>query len=942
MGSLVASSLVLPAGGLSSTATPAMASKEVTRTGYGKKYNFDVRPTPCTDHCPSAADATSHLFFAYLRSLTPDSPQGITGISNLPRSLQALLASTEYPPVAQDLLQSRTSKVVMVVETVSPTPFALLRRAKNFQYRDDDVVLQRFSDYEDPVDALTDECRRVLRSISNANDSSSAKESTSLKDPSWSRFEDMGFGSFGDDSDVDLKTESTPNLGRTAQHPHGLRTTPLSNNLGRPTTPSWADFLSSGFVDEKQTQPTLLLPPDKVLPPINVAMRGHSSQSHRRTAEESSLLEPGELANIAVFALDDAFWWVWITSLSGEEPPARKAAFGRCALIETRISKSWLVMEEIIKGAAPEPEAGAYVAEKKSRFGFSKRSKMSRTKSTRVPASKIDPIGRSNESTMPSKTSIAPDQRSRIQAAAAALQEKNRREAEVSSPRRARHGEEVAAKTTSTLTLQPVIVKEAAPAMKWASSYDKNTIRSQYLGNNLAGRGSAIDLKDVLESSANSTRSATTPNPAAPPAKPDDGIPMVEKPLPSEPAPASITELPQETPNEPAVQNGTAGGLSADDFFASQLPAVVKPTSAELSPARPSPAEVEEVKPAAPIQQERKPLAPVVPSTMPPEPPQDREEPAQQYPRPMERSAFSPLQQAENRQLPDPSRPPKTPDQSATPASPIIQAPASPESPRNKLKKRNPPIGFKGMFSRRKFDEQSRAAAKPVPKQAPNSSSVAAARAALEAKAKQSQAAAPPQTNKVTTKRFSTLANKGPVVESAAAQATAARTTNQSPVVATRAPPPVPARQEESPAQAAGSQPPVEHQDRPISTTDTTGSALDPVEEQRAATEFGTFDQGPLEENPYNLEESPTRTSAGAEHEEATPIAPTHEEAAASAEPVAAADESNEAPGDRWAQIRKNAAERAARMSEDQTGVVDKTDDGETDDGEESKLAGTA
>src|SRR5437762_3517876 len=99
----------------------------------------------------SAADATSHLFFAYLRSLSPDTVKGISGISTLPMSLQKLLHETEYPPVAPASLQTTTTKVVMIVSAVSPTPFALLRRANHFQYRDDDRALQQFSDYEDPV-----------------------------------------------------------------------------------------------------------------------------------------------------------------------------------------------------------------------------------------------------------------------------------------------------------------------------------------------------------------------------------------------------------------------------------------------------------------------------------------------------------------------------------------------------------------------------------------------------------------------------------------------------------------------------------------------------------------------------------------------------------------------------------------------------------------------
>ena len=63
----------------------------------------------------------------------------------------------------------------MIVDSVSPTPFALLRRANHFAYRDDDRVLQEFAEYDDPVKALTDECRRVLRSISSANQSQVSK-----------------------------------------------------------------------------------------------------------------------------------------------------------------------------------------------------------------------------------------------------------------------------------------------------------------------------------------------------------------------------------------------------------------------------------------------------------------------------------------------------------------------------------------------------------------------------------------------------------------------------------------------------------------------------------------------------------------------------------------------------------------------------------------------
>ena len=466
----------------------------------------------------SAADATSHLFFAYLRSLTPDSVQGTNGISALPLSLQSLLETTEYPPTQHTFVESQTTKVVMIVDNVSPTPFALLRRAKHFQYRDDDRALQQFSEYEDPIQALTDECRRVLKNLSSANDSSTSKASTSLRDASWSRFEDMGFGGLGDDSDREDEVDGSA-LGRRRQRPLGLSTTAHSKvDLGRPTTPSWADFLSSGFVDDpSQKPPQHLLPPDKVLPPINT--RSQSSQSQKRMTDDDSLLEPGELASIATFNLDDAFWWVWISSLAGEEPVERKAVFGRCALVETNIRGGrWLLMEEIIKAAAPELEDGAYIAEKKTRFGFSKRSRLNRNKSTTGKASmkqrKPEPTTRDRFPPV-KKSNIAPDQHARIQAAAAALQQKHHLQDSVPiSPRRGRHEDTVSTKTNSVFTLQPVILTEAAPAMKWANSYDKDAIRARYLGDNFAGKGSAVNLSaqaDGVSNLVESTNGSTTP-----------------------------------------------------------------------------------------------------------------------------------------------------------------------------------------------------------------------------------------------------------------------------------------------------------------------------------------------------------------------------------------------------------------------------------------------
>lgn len=521
----------------------------------------------------TAADAASHLFFAYLRSLSPESVRGMSGISKLPMSLQKLVQETEYPPEHPSLLQQSTTKVVMIVNSVSPTPFALLRRANHFQYRDDDRALQQFSEYEDPVRALTDECRRVLRSISSTNQSqiSNSQDSTGLPDASWSRFEDVGFSATFDDRAGDDNGFLAPGKPKPVQ---GLRNTPANavvKSGDRPTTPSWADFLSSGFTDDGTTSPPpLLLPPDKILPPINT--RAGSSQSHQPRLESNKDLEPGELASITRFDLDDSFWWVWISSLAGEETVDRKASFGRCALIETTIPGGrWLLMEEMVKGAAPEPEAGAYIAEKKSFWGRTRKNKNSAKR--RGSTGKTESEKPNNlkpgytQSTSASKTTIGPDQHARIQAAAIQLQQRQRKldEEKGLALRRGRNDLDAdSLKTNSVFTLQPMLKSEASPAMKWANKYDKDAVREAYLGSGFTGRGlgeavtetngSSYDRQAALSPGININRDlpptpttpiqSSSPLPPLPdketgeaksPVSPSDIHPLQRKPVPMSP-----------------------------------------------------------------------------------------------------------------------------------------------------------------------------------------------------------------------------------------------------------------------------------------------------------------------------------------------------------------------------------------------------------------------
>ncbi|KAF8456327.1 hypothetical protein BGX38DRAFT_1087349 [Terfezia claveryi] len=443
-----------------------------------------------------AADATMHLFFAYLRSLSPEDPAKGSSVPMLPTSLRALLHSIDYPPPKSATLQSKSVKVVMTVETVSPTPFALLRRAKHFQFRDDDKTLHAFVQSDDPIQSLTDENRRVLKCISQTNESpvSSLGIASGLRTrPSWSKFQDLGFsGVLEEDED---QAETKPVKEEQARSPTGDSfpesfgesfrkraemgpSHKAGDILARPTTPSWADFMVAGFAPQapgNTGNSPLLLPPDKQLPPIETAnSRVRSSQSNMHGNDDS--LDPGELASVTPMEIDDAFWWVWMSSLSGEESSTRKAVFGRCALAETKADEGrWLVLEEKVKGAAQTTDDAAYIASKKG----SKRgrlAKLGRRKSVgKMDAPKVVPgVG---PVPPPPKPNIQPEVAARVQSVAAQIRQQALRRANGIG-----NQPEVVRKS-SAFQLQPVVVSEAASAMKWASKYDsdRDAIRDAYL-----------------------------------------------------------------------------------------------------------------------------------------------------------------------------------------------------------------------------------------------------------------------------------------------------------------------------------------------------------------------------------------------------------------------------------------------------------------------------
>ncbi len=862
--------------------------------------------------------------------------KGISGISTLPLSLQALLQATDYPPAASTVMYSETTKVVMIVDSVSPTPFSLLRRAKHFEYRDDDEVLQHFAEHEDPVHALTEECHRVLSCISSTNQSavSASKSSPTHQDTSWSRFEDLGFSGLMDDDRDNARS------GKQQRSPEGLRSTPHSraHDHGRPTTPSWADFLSSGFVDEpSDNKPApLLLPPDKILPPIETSRDQHA-QLQRKAAANEANLEPGELASITRLGLDDSFWWVWITSLAGEETVDRKAVFGRCALIETSIAGGrWLIIEEKVKGTVATPDENAYVVEKKSRFSLTKRVRGKSYNKKNAAPPRQEPYSRSVQSSPLSKTSIGPDQHARIQAAAAVLQKKQaQQDLESTGFRRAPKEDARSNKTNSVFTLQPVIVDEASPAMQWANKFDKDARRVAYLGDNFAGRGESSDTLPTNGILSNGTKpNGTVSSPARNPPEQERDLPALPR-TDSGYAPPKESErkvTPPPLPATPVVERG--------------------PTNQYI-------AEAAEVPLPAPTPMERQPLSPVKQAPTHP--------------------AFR------NRVPTDPAlaaSAAKSAWLAANAAPQQLQAPQSP--PANKLQKRGGGGGLTRLFGKKNAQPQNvpeapQAMTSPPGLQVPQQPTLSRRLSNMRKKSSpviQQTANKPLHDNDHHNQPMAVTAptTPAPVADVSGVPHLYQASQPDLSRVHTYEQPPQPSYAhnipDEQPHEPSYFPPVIQEQHRQQHS-----SRADNTEQREADQAFQSFDQGPLNDVPaFVPDDSPERavspeffTPAPEPEAAVSPVeknfqtraaamlfkpAPSYEigdsnrvsEISTDEEPVKPADLTREiSPVDRWAQIRKNAAERAAaRENEDQFRPSQsiRTDEDETS-GEESECSST-
>lgn len=246
--------------------------------------------------------------------------------------------------------------------------------------------------------------------------------------------------------------------------------------------------------------------------------------------------------------------------------------------------------------------------------------------------------------------------------------------------------------------------------------------------------------------------------------------------------------------------------------------------------------------------------------------------------------------------------------------------------PGNKLKKRVPGGGLKGFFGRKRMDVPGVI----IASEADNNAALAAARAALQGpQPKQTGVTVPPQST--LGRRFSGIRKKSSpnAVPFAPASAPPIHDIEDDPAVSSS---------EATPLESPRFEPP----QRNWHDSQQSLSGVDSHEKRQAEKEFSSFDQGPLVDQPVMLpQESPDERGSS---EFATPaetgMHPVTQDTVhddASEKSIELAREVSPLQ-DRWAQIRKNAAERAARLSEEQSKPVQtvNSDEGDTS-GEESK-----
>lgn len=379
-------------------------------------WAFDIRkpnseePTSFADGLAAwshAAEASNHLFFAYLRWLASSQQLGFQISKPLMNLFSQIKGVYPPPPAAVYYSQGihRLVNVPMVTLTVgklSANPWVLLRRvAKTIRfddpslfYSEDDfnTLFMIFNDPNNIRPKLTQTSCDILEHISKDNSITSDhpllirdtwKLSYDLRAKTWSKYYNHAFidavtgeirKPFSNYVYEDSQYEDVMNASIPSQELHGLpypespdphkkHLRPYLNldeevTVGKNNKERGGSRISSGLNWDKFAKYGFDRPAGNPAGPAEVFMA-----SKRMSRYTDSLVT----AAVSKVAIDDFFVWVWMSTLSEDQTEVRKATFGRSLIVETMLdddTRRWVVVEEILS-PAPEPMKPPYTADEK-------------------------------------------------------------------------------------------------------------------------------------------------------------------------------------------------------------------------------------------------------------------------------------------------------------------------------------------------------------------------------------------------------------------------------------------------------------------------------------------------------------------------------------------------------------------------------------------------
>ncbi|KAK9453977.1 hypothetical protein V1511DRAFT_461427, partial [Dipodascopsis uninucleata] len=348
--------------------TSGMSGRKIARMAaiwaFPISDRFDSSQTPSFTETYKAwlkaADASTHMFLAYLRSQQADMPGAESGVTSLglPLSLANFLTSMPYPPT-RTAASNAISTAVVTLSSVHDdsefqTPSSMLsvfygaaKSRSSFGLSSTSNLVSFLYAEGKTVDSfLLPECSRIINELSSLLDvkvslKNDEKRSASHSKPSESRF---AYSSSSSSSGLTAESRAISS-GSISSRLRDTSNSTISSSMtsvnatDSSLSKSWNTFLVSGF-NTQETSLDSIADVELSLPTVDTLLNkragGHmASDGILSDSIDSSL----DISNIPV---DDSFYWTWICGMAPEEPIARRSIFSTCTVIEADLTPEFL------------------------------------------------------------------------------------------------------------------------------------------------------------------------------------------------------------------------------------------------------------------------------------------------------------------------------------------------------------------------------------------------------------------------------------------------------------------------------------------------------------------------------------------------------------------------------------------------------------------------